>query len=156
MKIYLDIETDRSGKPVILGICKSDNKKHTIQLIDKGINRDKVLDVLRGVRQIVTYNGDSFDLPKLNQYLSIDFKVYDSKDLMYECHRNGIYGGLVGAEKRFKIKRTIPKLDMNEIFDLWDLYIDRGNKFALGKLLLYNKDDVQNLVVLEEKLELLD
>ncbi|MDR2018201.1 MAG: ribonuclease H-like domain-containing protein [Syntrophobacterales bacterium] len=152
MKAYLDIETDRNGNICVIGI-------HTepsgfVQWHGENINTGDIEKELQMASTIVTFNGDSFDLPTIKKYLNIDLKeMCSSRDLFKVKKRLGIKGGLKELEKMFGIKRKTEGINGYKAVLLWERYIRRKKPSDLSLLLEYNKEDVLNLIPLEEKLD---
>ncbi len=71
---------------------------------------------------------------------------------MYECWRQNLYGGLKKVEKHLGITRDSLGIDGWEAMRLWERYNKNDDLQALKTLLDYNRDDVINLPILEEKL----
>jgi hypothetical protein len=105
------------------------------------------------VETICTYNGSRFDLPVIRRRLGLDLaKEFRSHDLMYDCWRNGLFGGLKRVEEQLGIARRSKGIDGWDAMRLWSRYEDGGDREALEILLAYNRDDVLNLPVLEARL----
>lgn len=151
MKAYLDIETSFGGAITVVGLHTDD--RGMIQLIGGKISDLALWQALEGVRTICTYNGNRFDLPVIRRQLGIDLaKEFRSRDLMYDCWRNGLYGGLKRVEGQLGIARRSQGIDGFDAMRLWSRYEDGGDEEALDTLLLYNREDVLNLPVLEARL----
>lgn len=152
MKAYLDIETDRDGNICVIGI-------HTepsgfVQWHGENINTDDIERELERASTIVTFNGDLFDLPTIKKYLNIDLKERcSSRDLFKVKKKLGIKGGLKDLEKMFGIERKTEGINGYKAVLLWERYMKRGRHSDLSLLLEYNKEDVLNLIPLEEKLD---
>jgi uncharacterized protein YprB with RNaseH-like and TPR domain len=62
---FLDIETTglnpSRAQITVIGIGKSNGK--VAQLIGRNITKKNLQKALRGIKQIVTYNGEKFDFP---------------------------------------------------------------------------------------------
>ncbi len=69
MRAYLDIETTHDARISVIGIYRHDSG--TTQLIDGGISDVAIYQALEGVEAIVTFNGASFDLPRINALVGI-------------------------------------------------------------------------------------
>ena len=152
MKAYLDIETSFSGEITVIGIYYSDGR--LMQLIGDEINCDKLLNSLNRAETIITYNGSLFDLPVIRNKLGIDLtKHYSCYDLMYDCWRYNLYGGLKRVEEQLGIDRASKGINGWEAMRLWENYREYKDQQALTTLLNYNRDDVMNLVTLEKKLK---
>lgn len=56
--------------------------------------------LLKGVDEIYSYNGSRFDLPFIGAKLGINLKdCFNHTDLMYDCWRRNLYGGLKVVEE---------------------------------------------------------
>ena len=151
MKTYLDIETSFSGKITIIGIYHESDS--LIQLVGNDITRPNLMGSLDKTNTIVTYNGNRFDLPVIKNRLGTDLKEHFlSLDLMYECWRQNLYGGLKKVEEQLGIARNSRGIDGGEAMGLWERYIHNNDLDALKTLLNYNRDDVLNLPILEKRL----
>lgn len=155
---YLDIETtgfsSRSSELTVVGVGIVRGTKHRFgQLFGEQINVDSVLDLLDGVDQIYTYNGRRFDLPFIKGSLGLDLsRHFSHTDLMYNCWRRSLKGGLKAVEVRLGIPRRLPDMNGYMAVKLWWEYVNGNDLEALQRLLEYNKEDVMNLHILREKL----
>jgi len=151
MKAYLDIETSFTGEITVIGIYYSDGR--LIQLIGDEVNCSNLLNSLTSTETIVTYNGSRFDLPIIRNKLGIDLtKHYRCYDLMYDCWKCNLYGGLKHVEEQLGIDRASKGINGCEAMRLWKNFKKYNDQKALNTLLQYNRDDVINLVILEKKL----
>jgi uncharacterized protein len=149
MKAYLDIETDRQGNVCVIGILSE--REGFVQFYGQEITAGKLENALSGAKTIVTFNGDCFDLPTLDKYYNLDLKgTCSSLDLLKVKKNLGLKGGLKELEKMYGIPRKTEGIDGYKAILLWEKYLKRGHKKALKLLLEYNKEDVINLVRLEE------
>jgi len=73
-------------------------------------------------------------------------------DLMYDCWRQNLKGGLKVVERQLGINRRLTGVDRYIAVQLWYDYVNNNNKQALRTLLAYNEEDVVNLRVLRRKL----
>lgn len=150
MKAYLDIETDREGNISVIGI--SIGRQGFKQFVGKNITSHKVENCLRQARTIVTFNGDSFDIPQIKKHLNLDLTAtHRSYDLFKVKKLLNIKGGLKELEKMYGIERKTEGVNGFKAIQLWEIYTRHGRKDALELLLQYNKEDVLNLIPLEEK-----
>lgn len=151
MKAYLDIETSFDGAITVVGLHAED--RGMIQLVGGKVSDVAVWRALEGVQMICTYNGSRFDLPVIRRRLGLDLsKEFRSHDLMYDCWRHGLFGGLKRVEEQLGIARRSSGIDGFDAMRLWSRYEDSGDHGALETLLIYNRDDVLNLRVLEARL----
>lgn len=152
MKGYLDIETSFEGEITVIGLYAED--RGLIQLVGGEVTELNLYRALEGIETIVSYNGNRFDLPVIRKRLKADLlKEFWSRDLMHDCWRLGLYGGLKRVEEQLGIPRRLQGLDGYDAMRLWAAYEQYGDRGALATLLEYNREDVLNLVVLERMLE---
>lgn len=148
MKAYLDIETGDGGQVTVVGIYREDRGFR--QLVGGEITDVAVWGALEGVETLCTYNGDRFDLPILERQCRLDLRSrFRSLDLLRECRRAGLKGGLKRMEERFGIARATRGVNGWDALRLWARYENYGDRDALRLLLDYNREDVMNLVQLE-------
>lgn len=158
MEAFLDIETTGlfpgSSEITVIGIYLSGrNGNKFVQLVGERITPERVLEPLKGIKTIYTYNGSRFDLPFIYRRLGIDLSVmFNHCDLMLECWANSLYGGLKSVEKQLNIPRKLREVNGVEAIRLWWRYINDYDEKALGMLLEYNKEDVINLKLLKDRL----
>ena len=155
---YLDIETTGLSPSyaaiTVVGIhLVNDCDTRFIQLVGDDVTDYNIMDVLQGVSVIYTYNGSRFDLPFINACLGINLAhLFIHHDLMYDCWRNDLTGGLKCVERRLGIERRLKDVNGFEAVRLWWRYVNDCDQNALAKLLEYNKEDVINLKTLKERL----
>jgi uncharacterized protein YprB with RNaseH-like and TPR domain len=158
LRAYLDIETTGLSHYdcdlTVIGIALEKNRKiEVIQLIEEKLTEVRLFKALKGVDEIYTYNGSRFDLPFIREKLDIDLKdCFKHTDLMYDCWKKNLKGGLKVVEQKLGIKRKLTGVDGFMAVQLWWDYINNYNEEALKTLLDYNKEDVVNLRVLRRKL----
>ncbi len=152
MSIYLDIETTWDGQITVVGFYNEETG--LVQLYGEDVNRERLLAELpEEAEKIFTYNGHCFDLRLIHSELAIDLRMrYQSHDLRWICQRNGLTGGLKGVERKVGIVRRLEDVNGRDAIRLWTRY-ERGDEEALRVLLLYNEEDVMNLVELRDYLE---
>ncbi len=155
---YLDIETTGLllfyDDITVIGIyLVNGSDERLVQLVGDQVTKNDLLEALEGVHTIFTYNGSRFDLPFINTYLGIDLtERYYHHDLMYDCWRNNLYGGLKAVEQQLGIPRQLEGVNGLEAIMLWWRYLNDDDHNALALLLQYNKEDVVNLKTLRERL----
>jgi uncharacterized protein YprB with RNaseH-like and TPR domain len=157
-KAYLDIETTGLSRYynelTVVGIgLEKGRKTEVIQLIEDDLHEDMLLNALEDVDEIFTYNGSRFDLPFINTRLGVDLRqCFKHTDLMYDCWRNNLKGGLKVVERRLGIDRKLKNVDGYMAVQLWWDYVNYNNQESLKILLDYNREDVVNLQVLRKTL----
>ena len=139
----------------VIGIALEKNGScQVVQLFDVELSDEKLLAVLRDVDQLYSYNGSRFDLPFIRTKLGVDLrKCFKHTDLMYDCWRNQLKGGLKAVERKLGINRNLKDVDGYEAVKLWYEYLNNHNRQALARLLEYNREDIVNLRVLRQKLK---
>jgi len=158
VEAYLDIETTglspNECMVTVVGmyICNGEDAK-VIQLVGREITRDSLLDALEGVNILHTYNGSRFDLPFIHGCIGIDLnRMFPHQDIMFDCWKNNLYGGLKAVERQLGIERRLKDMNGWEAVKLWWKYVDSFDLDALNTLLEYNKEDVVNLKAVKVKL----
>jgi len=158
LEAYLDIETtglscQYAGITVIGIYLVNGNDSRLVQLVGKEVTSDNLLDSMKHVNKIFTYNGSRFDLPFIYASLGTDLtESYYHHDLMYDCWEKNLHGGLKGVEQQLDIPRHLKGVDGLEAVMLWWRYQNYGDQDALATLLKYNEEDVVNLKALRERL----
>lgn len=151
-RAYLDIETAFEGSISIIGIYGAD--RGVIQLVGGEVTDVALVHALDGVEILCTFNGDRFDLPVIRERLGVDLRqVCPSHDLLRDCRRVGLKGGLKRVEAQLGIVRQTQGIDGRAAMRLWASYLNDGDANALRTLLLYNQEDVVNLAWLDAYLE---
>ena len=137
---FLDIEVDSYGQVILVGISDYYNSNFFV----KGVNLDQrmVEKELSKFKLLITFNGNSFDIPKLKKQLSIDFNL-PHIDLKPLCINMGLIGGLKEVEKILNLGRP-SHLHGNPV-DLWKAFHASGDREYLDLLLEYNAEDIENL-----------
>ena len=158
IEAYLDIETTglspQYSAITVVGvyICNGDNTRF-IHLIGEDITVENILEALQGAGALYTYNGKGFDLPFIHRCLGVNLaELFEHHDLMYDCWRNNLYGGLKSVERQLGIERRLTEVDGYEAVRLWWRYVNDYDQDALATLLEYNREDVVNLKTLKERL----
>ncbi|MFC2001214.1 ribonuclease H-like domain-containing protein [Chloroflexota bacterium] len=155
---YLDIETTGlswlESEITVIGVyLVNGTESRVVQMVGKEVNVDNLLKAVNGVRTIYTYNGSRFDLPFIHGSLGINLEtIADHHDLMYDCWRCDLRGGLKVVEQQLDIPRQLQDITGWDAVLLWQRYQYYSDQKALARLLEYNKEDVVNLKVLREML----
>lgn len=155
---YLDIETTGltpSGCEItVIGIhvCRGEQADF-VQLVGRDVTAAEIMVALQDVDILYTYNGSRFDLPFIQAQLGINLaEMFPHRDLMFDCWRKNLYGGLKGVERQLGVKRKLPDMNGWEAVRLWWKYVDGFDLDALNTLCEYNKEDVINLKTLKDML----
>jgi hypothetical protein len=151
---YLDIETAYDGRITLVGIYRAD--KGTVQFVGGKATPEAIAGFLEGTECLVTYNGHRFDLPRIRAELGLDLRaMFPCRDLMYDCWSLGLKGGFKKVEERLGVARDTRGVDGLMAMALWEKYVDLDDTDALALLLAYNREDVENMPRVLEKLEAL-
>lgn len=159
-RAYIDIETTglsrRFAELTIIGIALEKNSQcEVVQLFNTDLSDEKLLAVLHGVDELYSYNGSRFDLPFIRAKLGVDLRMcFRHTDLMYDCWRCKLKGGLKAVERKLGINRNLKEVNGYVAVDLWYEYVNNHNRQALSTLLEYNREDIVNLQVLRQKLQI--
>jgi uncharacterized protein YprB with RNaseH-like and TPR domain len=157
-RAYLDIETTGFSRnyydiTVVGAAVERKGQLELTQLIGSRITKSGLLRVLKGVDEIYTYNGSRFDLPFIETRIGINLKgKFCHRDLMYDCWKKKLKGGLKAVERRLRIKRKLTDIDGYMAVRLWWDYVNNNDRESLQTLLKYNAEDVLNLQVLRRRL----
>jgi uncharacterized protein len=155
---YIDIETTGlsfgGSEITVVGIYLwREDGDDFVQLVGHDIRAEAIMEALNGVDVIYTYNGSRFDLPFIQSQCGIDLTcLFHHRDLMFDCWRKNLKGGLKKVEKQLGINRDVTDVDGLEAVRLWWKYVDSFDLEALDKLCAYNKEDVVNLKTLRDML----
>lgn len=148
MKTYLDIETAFDGTITVVGLYRAD--RGFVQFVAAEVSDLRLWQALEGSHTICTYNGDRFDLPVIRRRLGLDLSAhFASHDLMVDCWRLGLKGGLKRVEALLGLQRTTVGVDGLEAMRLWHRYETVGDRKALSHLLAYNREDVLSLEMID-------
>jgi uncharacterized protein len=155
---FIDIETTGlapgASEITVVGIyIWSEASDRFVQFVGHDINADAILEALKDVDVIYTYNGSRFDLPFIHSYCGVNLEHhFPHRDLMYDCWHKNLRGGLKSVERQLGINRDDKEVDGRMAVWLWQKYVDSFDLEALDKLCAYNKEDVINLKVLRDML----
>ena len=158
MDAYLDIETAGLScdyaEITVIGIYLVDYfSDRLVQLVGEDVTYNNLLASLKGVKNIFTYNGSRFDLPIIKSALDISLEKWiKHHDLMYDCWRRNLKGGLKFVEQQLGIPRKLHGISGLDAVRLWWQYRNYDDSDALDMLLRYNGEDVMNLQVLRQRL----
>ncbi len=157
MDAYLDIETTGLNpwhdRITVVGIFRPFTDERPVQLVGSDITRTSIEGLLEGVLRLYTYNGVRFDAVFLSTQLEMVWpQDLVHRDLMYECWKRNLYGGLKSVERQLGIAREVQGVSGRMAVELWWRYVRYGDTNALRRLLDYNREDVLNLRRVREEL----
>lgn len=158
LEAFLDIETTGLSPLfsdiTVIGVHLAGRRANRFtQLVGREITAGSLLHILSETSVLYTYNGSRFDLPFIQWRLGINLTEHFSHhDLMYDCWRSNLYGGLKCVERQLDIGRELRDITGSDAVRLWWQYVNDYDEDALKLLLAYNREDVLNLKVLKERL----
>ncbi len=143
---YFDIETSGldASSVVTLIACWHKGALHTFV---RGRNLEAFLDLLDEVELLVSFNGASFDVPRVLSEFHIPTIPCPHLDLRWVCYHQQHRGGLKQIERNLGIRRPpdLVGVDGAEAVWLWNLWEQGGNQRALDRLIRYCCADVITL-----------
>jgi uncharacterized protein YprB with RNaseH-like and TPR domain len=133
------------------------------QLLEKNITKARLLETLWGVTRLVTYNGRSipddvkhrvgFDFPVIDAQLGVVLdREFPHTDLVPECWKKNLYGGLKKVEQALGLQRKLPGKHGAWAMETYRAYVKTGDKKSLEEFLAYNREDVFMLREVELRL----
>jgi hypothetical protein len=158
VRTYLDIETTGCSRTyhelTVVGIAIEHAEAiKVVQLVGREITGDALKIALADTEILYTYNGRRFDLPFIKNKLKLDLeRQFRHRDLMQDCWKHKLMGGLKVVEQKLNIARQSKGIDGWMAVRLWWDYINNNDTAALQTLLAYNREDVVNLKILRLKL----
>lgn len=150
---YFDIETSglEAGSIVTLVCCFHEGQPLRF-LADE--NLDDFLDLLESVKLLVSFNGASFDVPRVLDRFHIPELPCAHVDLRWLCHHAGWKGGLKKIEKALGLRRPadLDGLGGAEAVWLWHAWSEKRDERARRTLERYCSADTVMLKLLAGKL----
>lgn len=151
---YIDIETtglDPRDPITMVGV--SDGHATCVLVRGRGLNARALRELLTDARLLVTWNGASFDLPRLRASfpgLPWDLPHFD---LAVAGRQVGLGGGLKAVERALGLvrPRDLQGVTGLEAASLWRDHV-AGDEAALRRLIRYCRADVESLVALAPRL----
>lgn len=140
---FFDIETtglSSYDSIITVIVALRNNRLHTFLYRE---NLDDFLDLVEESELLVSFNGNSFDIPFIESAFNIPEIGCPFIDLRWICYHNGFRGGLKLIEKELHIKRP-PDIRSIDGYEAVRLFYDwqEGNLRARNKLVRYCRADV--------------
>ena len=144
---YIDIETrgERENNDVtVVGVRYRGESRMFVR--GRDYTPAAVSEFLRDATALVTFNGNTFDLPVLTNE-GVELPRVPQVDLRVVLHRAGYEGGLKRIEEALGFVRDDRVRGMTgyDAVKLWRRYEREGDGSALERLLAYNAADFENL-----------
>ena len=150
---FFDIETTGLGydDTITVIVCWHRNQLHTFVEHE---NLDDFLDLLDEMDLLVSFNGSSFDVPRLLDGFHIPDLPCPHLDLRWPCHYQGLSGGLKQVTSQLGIDRPADLRDADGelAVRLWSMWLHQQDATARDQLIRYCAADVLLLRPLAERL----
>jgi uncharacterized protein YprB with RNaseH-like and TPR domain len=146
--VFLDIETaglDERDLVTVIGLYDGSRTKTMIHQVN--LDARLLKEELRHYKLLVTFNGATFDVPRLNRFFPGVVPKIPHMDLMTACRLAGHTGGLKHIERNYGIRRSriIENMYGGDALRLWKMYKATGDPHYLELLVEYNDEDIVNL-----------
>ncbi len=147
---YLDIETTNNNQDITVISVFDDFDTHSL-VKEKNLFRERIIELLQRFSLIITFNGATFDIPKIEKHFSLRMTT-PHIDLRHVLKKIGHSGGLKDIEKELGILRReeVKVMRGHHASEAWKLWKTTGEAKFLELLLMYNEEDVVNLKQLAE------
>lgn len=150
---YFDIETAglEYDAPITVIACWHRNQVHTFV---ENENLDDFLDLLEDVTLLASFNGNSFDVPRVLDTFHLPELPCPHLDLRWVYYHHGLRGGLKYISQRNRIPRPtdLEDVDGEEAIRLWNDWLATGDPKSRELLIRYCASDVLLLVLLTHSL----
>ncbi len=153
---YFDIETSGlEADSIVTLVCCFHGGQPLRFMADE--NLDDFLELLERVKLLVSFNGASFDVPRVLGRFHIPELPCAHVDLRWLCHHAGWRGGLKKIERALGLRRPtdLDGLGGAEAVRLWHAWHERGDAQAKRTLERYCAADTVMLKLLAGRLCLL-
>lgn len=135
---YFDIETDGLGgdsQVTVVGVYHCER----LYAFVREENMEGLLDLLQETDLLVSFNGNSFDVPRILRAFNIPELPCPHVDLRWLCYHRGLRGGLKSIEFKLGVQRPLDVcgIDGAEAVRLWDVWQASRDQAARRQLLRY-------------------
>ncbi len=150
---FLDIETsglDFDADITVISVFH----QHRVHLFVKDENIDDFPDFLLTLPFIATYNGSTFDIPKIIRNFNLPYLPVPHVDLRWLCHRLDLTGGLKPIEHTLGIVRPadLQGTDGDDAIRLWGEWQSHHDSMARYRLLKYCAADTLSLQLVTDRI----
>ena len=150
---FLDIETsglDFDADITVISVFY----QHRVHLFVKDENIDDFPDFLLTLPFIATYNGSTFDIPKIIRNFNLPPLPIPHVDLRWLCHRLDLTGGLKPIEHTLGIVRPtdLQGTDGDDAIRLWQEWQSRHDDMSRYRLLKYCAADTLSLQLVTDRI----
>jgi len=156
-KCYVDIETSgfspQKNDITIIGLLCDGQFEQFVENINLRAYYVDEFIMQHEPTELIGFNNINFDIPFMKEFGIETLSNMKHTDLMHQCHVLNLMGGLKKVEQILGIERKYEPLNFFQQKALWAKWINNNDHTALDRLLKYNKEDVINLPLVEEKLD---
>ena len=150
---FLDIETaglEFDADITVISVFH----QHRVRLFVKDENLDDFPDYLLTLPFIATYNGSTFDIPKIIRYFNLPPLPIPHVDLRWLCHRLDLTGGLKPIEHQLGIIRPqdLQGTNGDDAVMLWQEWQSHHDNMARYSLLKYCAADTLSLQLVTDRI----
>ena len=150
---FFDIETTglEYDDTITVIVCWHNNQLHTFVEHE---NLDGFLDLLDDVDLLASFNGSTFDVPRVLDGFHIPELPCPHLDLRWPCYYRDLPGGLKQVVSQLGIERPpdLQDVDGGVAVELWSMWQDHQNQAARDQLIRYCAADVLLLLPLADVL----
>lgn len=150
---FFDIETTGLDQrhDAVTTVSVRQGGETTTFVRDRDLTAERLRETFDNADLLVSFNGKRFDVPFLKTSFDLgDVLDRPHLDLMYPARRIGLTGGLKQIERDVGIERDRPDLAGEDAVRLWYDY-QRGDETALETLVSYNREDVDHLETVADR-----
>ena len=117
-------------------------------------NLDDFLLLLDDVQLLASFNGSSFDVPRVLDAFHIPGLPCPHLDLRWPAYHQGLSGGLKEILRQLHVPRPddLTEVDGEVAIQLWERWLRAQDEAARGQLLRYCASDVLALVILASRI----
>ncbi|MEZ6130606.1 MAG: ribonuclease H-like domain-containing protein [Planctomycetaceae bacterium] len=148
---WFDIETTglEYDDTITVIVCYHKRQLHTFVEHE---NLDDFLDLLDDIDLLVSFNGSSFDVPRVLDAFHIPGLPCPHLDLRWSCYYHGLHGGLKHVSAHLGIQRPADLRDADGelAVRLWSQWQQQGHSDSRDQLIRYCAADVLLLRPLSE------
>jgi len=140
---FFDIETTglEIDSTITTIVCWHDDQLHTFVEHE---NLDDFLDLMDEIQLLVSFNGSTFDVPRVLDGFHIPDLPCAHLDLRWPCHYAGLPGGLKQVTSKLGIARPadLQDADGDLAVRLWSMWLHQNDSAAREHLIRYCAADV--------------
>ena len=151
--VYLDLETDGLGAQSVVTVVAC-LQGGSLQMFTRDESFNGVLSLLDAASVVVTFNGATFDSPRILDHFRIPKLLCPHLDLRQVCREAGWKGGLKEIERKMGIARPrdVVGVDGEQAIWLWRCWERDRDAASCNSLLRYCAADVVALESVAKRL----